>query len=151
MIAHQELTGRSSTLSFTRRVRGVTRHPLLAMDALASLIGASIMIRALPFRLTARLAGYRGNPRAAADMRLARRVRWLVRGWARLLPWRAKCFEQGLAAQWMLRRRGIASRFHYGVARDADEMSAHVWVSIGDAILIGESDAGRHRCLMIRP
>jgi hypothetical protein len=57
---------------------------------------------------------------------------------ARRVPFRAKCFEQGLTAQWMLRRRGIASTLFYGIARDRDRaLSAHVWVRAGAFDVVG--------------
>jgi hypothetical protein len=57
---------------------------------------------------------------------------------ARRVPWRAKCFEQGLAAQWMLGRRRIFSTLHYGVAQGEDRgLIAHVWLSSGSLDVVG--------------
>jgi hypothetical protein len=84
------------------------------------------------------------QPRATAEARLLARVRWSVDAWARRVPWRAVCFQKGLAAHWMLRRRGIASVLHYGAAQAPDEgLSAHVWVSVGRTIVTGGGEAPR--------
>jgi hypothetical protein len=49
---------------------------------------------------------------------------------------------RALAAQAMLRRRGIASRLCLGVAREGDELLAHAWVEIGKDRILGGAEAG---------
>jgi hypothetical protein len=62
------------------------------------------------------------------------------------------CFEQGLAAQFMLRRRGIPSVIYYGVAPDDQRgLSAHVWVSDGDIDVVGGEVASRYAVLATFP
>lgn len=69
-------------------------------------------------------------------------VRWAVRKCARHVPWRAKCFEQALAAQLMLRRRGVETALHYGVRRrPADGLEAHVWLRAGALDVVGCENA----------
>jgi|SRR6185437_10999260 len=52
-------------------------------------------------------------------------------------PWmNALCLPRALAAQAMLRRRGVASRLCLGVARDGKQLIAHAWVEIGENKLI---------------
>ena len=58
-----------------------------------------------PFR---DLAAGEGEGEGEADP-IRREVSWAVAAAARRVPWRAKCLEQGLAAQAMLRLRGLAS------------------------------------------
>ena len=117
---------------------------LLLAEALATLAAASLAIRLLPFRRVASAAGRARPARASADARLLARVRWSVDAWGRRVPWRAVCFQRGLAAHWMLRRRGIASVLHYGVAQVADEgLAAHVWVSVGRTVVTGGGEAPR--------
>lgn len=112
---------------------------LLLAEALLALAIASLAIRLLPFRrVVARAA--RPPARTAAgpvDVALLRRA---VEAWARRVPWRAVCFQSALALQSMLRRRGIASAMHYGIRRDGD-LEAHVWLSVGDEVVIGGSAA----------
>jgi hypothetical protein len=46
----------------------------------------------------------------------------------------------------MLRRRGISSVLHSGVAREGDqqrELKAHVWVTSGDQMVVGGEVAGQ--------
>jgi hypothetical protein len=51
---------------------------------------------------------------------------------------RSKCYDQALAAKWMLKIRGISSSIYFGVAKDpATGLSAHAWVTIGDQFIVG--------------
>lgn len=54
--------------------------------------------------------------------------------------WRTMCFEQALAAKFMLRRRSIKSTIHFGVAKagDTKKMSAHAWLESNGYIVTGE-------------
>lgn len=80
---------------------------------------------------------------------MRREVSWAVTAAARRVPWRAKCLEQGLAAQAMLRRRGLASVLHYGVKSEAGGLRAHVWITIdgrnvvGGPMAVGYSEVAR--------
>jgi hypothetical protein len=57
-------------------------------------------------------------------------------------PWmKALCLPRALAAQAMLRRRGIASRLCLGVARDGVTLTAHAWVEVGENIIVGGAEA----------
>jgi hypothetical protein len=59
-------------------------------------------------------------------------------------PWmNAACLPRALAAQAMLRRRGVASRLCLGVARDGATLSAHAWLELGDTIVTGAEAAPR--------
>jgi hypothetical protein len=62
---------------------------------------------------------------------------------ARRLPWRVVCIQKGIAAQRMLRRRGLDAVLHYGIGndRDRDRLDAHVWVSVDGAPVIGGEEA----------
>jgi hypothetical protein len=62
------------------------------------------------------------------------------------------CFQQGLAAQLMLRRRGIPSVLYYGAAQDdRSGLYAHVWVRDGDVDVIGGEIADRFAILAAFP
>jgi hypothetical protein len=59
-------------------------------------------------------------------------------------PWtKAFCLPRALAAQCMLRRRGIASRLCLGVARSGGALAAHAWVEIGSKTIVGGAEAAR--------
>jgi hypothetical protein len=65
------------------------------------------------------------------------------------MPWRAVCFQQGLAAQFMLRQRSIPSTMFYGAAlENADTLKAHAWVRAGDIDVIGCEIANRYTVVM---
>jgi hypothetical protein len=107
---------------------------------------ASVTIAVLPFGCVRRL-GERPARRAerspARHAEVLRKVRWSILACARRVPWRAKCFQQGLAAHCMLRSKGVPSILYYGVApARADGLTAHVWVGDGDKSIFGENVTG---------
>ena len=107
----------------------------------------------MPFRHVGRMAGCsirRPEPPPQARSAEVTSVRWAIVVAARHVPWRAMCFQQGLAAQFMLRRRGIPSVLYYGVAGN-DGLSAHVWVRDGDTNVIGGEIASRFALLATFP
>src|SRR5262245_50464479 len=93
---------------------------MLVLEAVLWLGVASLAIAILPFRQVGRLAGISIRRQLPSQTCLTevRRIRWAVLLTARRVPWHAMCFEQGLAAQFMLRRRGIPSVLYYGAALD---------------------------------
>ena len=110
--------------------------PLLIETGLAMIV-ASAAIRLVPFR---RLAGWMGR-RPVAGRQAKRdeiaRIARAIRAWSSRLPWRTLCFEQGLTAHWMLRRRGLASTLYYGAATLEGHLKAHVWVRSGEGDVVG--------------
>lgn len=132
-----------------RRRLGLADRALLA-EALATLALASLAIRWVPFRM---LAGFASRPprraRRAVD---PRRLRWAVDAWGRRVPWKAVCFQRGLALQAMLHRRGVPSVLHYGIAREGgDALQAHVWLSVDGAVVIGGAEAHLFACVATFP
>lgn len=128
------------------------RMALLA-EAFLMLGLASAAIRLLPFRRVAQAASVgRRNPYGGEQAQTIEQVRRAVQGWASRVPWRAVCIQNGLAVHLMLRRRGVASVLHYGVAqRRVDGIAAHVWVSVGARDVIGGNEAHRFTCLASFP
>ena len=132
--------------------RLASRDGLVLAEALGALAVASLAIRLLPFRRVAAAAARGGADGGAGDAQAIGRVRWAVEAWARRVPWRAVCFQRGLAVHWMLRRRGIASMLHYGVGRaESDRLAAHVWVSVAGRDVIGGEEAPKFACLATFP
>jgi hypothetical protein len=124
---------------------------LLLAEALLTLALASLAIRLLPFRRVVGVAGSADRGGAATDSEgETRRVVWAVGAWARRVPWKAVCFQRGLAVHVMLRRRGIPSHLHYGVSQ-ADGLKAHVWVSAAGRDVIGGEEAAGFTCLATYP
>jgi hypothetical protein len=111
--------------------------PLLLAEAGVAIIVASLAVRIVPFRaLGERMSRGIAAP-AAADGETVYWLRRAMLAWARRLPWRTLCFEQGLAAFAMLRRRGLAATLHYGAATIDGELKAHVWVMSGKTEVVG--------------
>jgi hypothetical protein len=131
------------------------RERLLLAEAALLLALSSLAIAWLPFRTVTRLAG-RDGPRADADPALAERrvaeIRWAVAACGRFAPWRPVCFQHGLAAHWMLRRRHIASTLFYGASSDPERgIIAHVWIKSGELPVMGCEEAGRYAVLATYP
>ena len=116
-------------------------------EALAALALASLAIALLPFRRVAAAASAPVRKTAPADAEIIRRVRSAVKAWASRVPWRAVCFQKGLALHWMLRRRGIRSVLLYGARSDGDGLAAHVWVDVDGETVIGGDEAPNFACL----
>ena len=123
---------------------------LMLVEAAALLTAARAAVALLPFKRMIALGARPLGTRRADDAH--RQVVWAIEAAARRLPVRLVCMHKGLAAQWMLRRRGVDARLHYGIAYDpADKLEAHVWVARGDDILIGAEEAPRFRCVATFP
>ena len=142
-----------SALSQVRRWDGQTT--VAVVEALILLTAASLAIRLLPFRAVARLAaqwGGRPRPLSAFDDVRVRTCCWAVNQWARRVPWKAVCFQEGVAVQMMLHRRRIPSRLHYGVAQSSDVgLKAHVWISVGSRVVLGGQTSEQFICLATFP
>jgi hypothetical protein len=117
---------------------------LVTLEAAGFLALAAACIALAPFRILVKFASR--SPRGMADGSHAVKiglVRSAIARSARRMPFRAKCFEQGLAAVWMLRRRGVATTLHYGIAKQDGKLVSHVWVTVGECAVVGgeNSDA----------
>jgi hypothetical protein len=113
----------------------------MSIEALIALVGASLAIRVLPFVRVGDMASRPLGTRAAEQDFLPKVV-WAVTAWAERVPWRAVCFQKGLAAQMMLRRRGVDSTLYFGAARRPETgLEAHVWVKVGEIDVIGGEEA----------
>lgn len=112
----------------------------LLSEAMLRLAIATLSLKILPFRRVVAFGSLplqRLKTRESDEATIAG-VGWAIQACARRVPWRAKCFDQGLAAAWMLQRRGIAATLHYGIARDEElRLVAHVWVRAKGQDVIG--------------
>jgi hypothetical protein len=128
------------------------RRLALLAEAFAALAIASALIGAFSFRRIAAIAAKRREDAHGASKETARDVGWAIAAWARRVPWRAVCFQQGLAAQMMLRRRGLAAALYYGARHDeGGKLVAHVWVRSGDLDVIGCEGADAYGLLAVFP
>lgn len=136
---------------FFRRGSGDRR---LFLEAAGSLLWAKFLVHAIPFR---RLAPQLGRSQAetpatltARERALAVDVSWAVQAAARHVPLGFVCLPQAIAAQRMLRRRGVPTTLYLGVATSPENpasLAAHAWLRAGDKIVTGEGEAARHRVL----
>ena len=73
----------------------------------------------------------------------------IVRKVAPRLPFSTRCLARAMAAHWMLRRRGVASRVALGVRRATPAGGAleyHAWLATADGVaVIGAADAETYR------
>lgn len=132
------------------------RDHLILIEALLALAVASISIRLLPFRRVARIASGRHTESGitkSADEDEVSRLCWAVDVWSRRVPWRAVCFQRGLAAHLMLRRRGLGSILHYGIARPehSEALATHVWISLDGRLLLGGKESWKYTCVSTFP
>lgn len=126
----------------------------LLFEALAELWRAKSLIHLTPFRRLAPKLGRQQMETAAKDLpakrEVAVEVSWAVQAAARHVPLGFVCLPQAIAAQRMLRRRGIATTLYLGIAPDNarhEAITAHAWLRAGDKIVTGEVEARRHRVL----
>jgi hypothetical protein len=87
--------------SYRRRLKELPwRDRALLAETTATLVVASVAIRALPFRRVVRTAvrpAPMGELSPASQRIEIERTGWAVEACARLLPWRIVCFQKGLA------------------------------------------------------
>jgi hypothetical protein len=127
------------------------RDRVLLCEAMIALASARIAVGVLPFQTVCRAAGrIRVNRPVENEARavIVRQVRWAIHACARRAPFRAVCVQQGLAAQTMLRRRGVPSLLYFGAALDRVRgLEAHVWVRDGESDVVGCEESYRFAIL----
>ena len=133
------MTAHTNTL--VRYWRLDPRCKQLLWEAATALGLASFAVAVLPFRRAIALGAVPLFQTRQADS--INELRWAVEAAAARLPWRTMCIEQGIALQRLLRRRGIDGRLRYGARPVADQkgVQAHVWITVGDEIVLGEEQA----------
>jgi hypothetical protein len=113
----------------------------LFAEAAIWLAVARLAISILPFR---RLAKHLGEQHAESPVEdetaavLSGRVSRAVRIMRRHVPWDSHCLAQAIAAQQMLRCRGVRSTLYLGVAKDGQtDLKAHAWLRCGRVLVVG--------------
>jgi hypothetical protein len=124
------------------RFQGLDRErQLLLLEALITLTLTSAALHVLPFKRAIRLGSIGlGIPKPRMSVES---VVWAIEAVGRRLPWKIVCIQSGLAAQRMMRRRGIEAILHYGIAneRPSSRLEAHVWVSVNGKPVLGGAEA----------
>lgn len=127
-----------------RHLKLPMRKKRLVVEAVSALWIAAFLRLVIPFRHMAAMVSHPEPPYPddAKTRELIAEIRWAVAATARRVPWRAVCYEQGFAVQWLLRRRGVPVTLHYGVKREpGEELAAHVWARSGSIDVIGCQNA----------
>lgn len=127
----------------------------LLVEAIAWLAVASFFVAVMPFRRVAAIASHsrvRAPLVEEARQFVVGRVQWAIAAASVRVPWRAVCFQQGLAAHLMLKRRNVQSVLYYGASqRPATGLAAHVWVRAGDLDVVGCETASQYALLASFP
>ena len=128
------------------------RNRWLLVEALYAMAVAAALVRLLPFRRAIRYFGEKSVCPDIIDAAEVRRIAWSIDRVSGLVPWRAVCIQQGIAAQWMLRRRHIDAILNYGIGEGPEnELAAHVWISVAGVAIIGGEVAANFRTVATYP
>jgi transglutaminase superfamily protein len=118
------------------------RRLVLEAASLMALVWTGLRLLRFP-TLRRLLDGYAATPAPAhADapsLRIIGKVRWAITAVAARFP-SATCLVQALAADTLLRRRGLAPELHIGVrphVSSAISIEAHAWVECEGSVAIG--------------
>ncbi|HST09035.1 MAG TPA: lasso peptide biosynthesis B2 protein [Terriglobales bacterium] len=133
-----------------RRLSAARRQ--LLWEALAAFTLARFAMAFLSFK---RIAVWLGTPgresplnATAEQVEVAAEIGWAVGCLARRVPWDSRCLAQGLAATWMLRRRGLESTLSFGADRGSSrEFIAHAWLRFGPSLVTGGGGRERFKTL----
>lgn len=134
-----------------RILRLGSRRRALLLESMVWLGIARLALLVLPFQSVARHLGEPMAPKDAMDRitpsesdparaALAREIGSAVTRAAAAAPFRAVCLQQAVAASLMLRRRGLSSVIHFGVATGGGpekSMEAHAWLDAAGAEVTG--------------
>lgn len=101
------------------------------------------------------LTGSEGQPGESSapdelvgNSELAKQIGWAVRAASAYTPWSSSCLVQVIAAQKMLRERGIGGVIYLGTARgDAAGFKAHAWLKHGETFITGEAGHEQYQVL----
>ena len=123
----------------------------LQVEAALLLVAAKLTLRVVPFARLARTfeRAARGPELTGPErQRLIRDVQHAIVASAHRLPGKYVCFPRGIAAQTMLRRRGVSTTLIYGAATlPGQSLTGHVWVMDGENGVIGHRKAEGYRVL----
>lgn len=123
----------------------------LLLEAIPLVLAIRLGLWLLPFRTLRRLLEKAVSEDRGPDGedRIVERVAWAVKAASRRVP-AATCLTQALAAQVLLRRRGLSPRLHIGVAKDENaRLLAHAWVESEGRIVVGGRGHKRYTSLLV--
>jgi Transglutaminase-like superfamily len=124
----------------TLATSGIVRQALV-IEACSALLHARLILLAVPFQQLALRWGRMvpiGDTLTSSvstrseDIVVAKQIAWAVAATASVMPFKAMCLQQAVAARAMLARRGVSSVLHYGAGRDQKgKLIAHAWLDVG--------------------
>ncbi|MDB6129472.1 MAG: hypothetical protein JWM04_579 [Verrucomicrobiales bacterium] len=127
---------------------------LMLLEALVYLLWVKVMLTVTPFRRVAeKLKKSRLEPKsvfAVAEIRVAENVTWAIETVARHVRLGLVCLPQGIAAKWMLERRGLPTKLYIGVKNGVEnKVAAHAWLTAGEMILTGKKEMAGHQVIAV--
>lgn len=138
-----------------RGARHSPRRLALLAEAALALVIAKLALRAFPFRHLVRVFSLRPSRpelEGVARAQVREEVSWAISAAARRLPVSFACFPRAIAAQAMMRRRGVGATLYYGAARVPSQgLTTHVWVQDGAVGVVGHLEASHFRMLACYP
>lgn len=141
----------SSAERLRRLFRLAPGERALLARAWALTVLVELALRVLPFRRVLALC-QRPSPRARpgrAPAASIERLVWLVEVAGRYTPGPATCLREALVLSRLLSRRGIATTFRIGVARDpGTRLAAHAWLERDGQALGRPPAAPLHQALL---
>ena len=99
-------------------------------------------------RISALISGKEQTSGRPLDATTHADLLWVLNAAGKRLPMRIACYERGIAAYWMLQRRGFHARLHYGVGIVDEKLAAHVWVTSHNNGITGHEIAEQFREMM---
>lgn len=93
------------------------------------------------------------GPQDRRDPDAPRRIGWAIGLASRIVPWRADCLVQAMAASAWLRKLGYAPQFRLGLLpadRDQTDLVAHAWLELDGKVIVGGEDAGEQYVSIMR-
>ena len=98
------------------------------------------------------VAGWNASDRASEDCDETKILATAIRRAARIVPFRALCFEKALALHAMTKARHGALTVHYGLARnEGGSLRGHVWVECAGEMVLGGDIHDRFELLATFP
>lgn len=136
-----------------RRLRPLSpAHRWLLLETTLQLVLARLALRVLPFHWLVRWfqrPARRPELQGAARRLACQEVRLAIDYTNQWLDLNAVCFPRSIAAQTMLRRRGVSTTLYYGAATlpDQGKLVAHVWLQDGDEGIIAHENISQFQIL----
>jgi hypothetical protein len=125
------------------------------MEAARNLLFARALLKVFAFKHLTRFFTYPARETEISETErwhLEKDVRWAIDKATSKLPGKSTCFPRAIAAQVILRRRGISTTLYYGAATLPERgLTAHVWLQDGDEGIVGHREALNYQVLARYP